>query len=77
MKLKLNMSWTEKLLKYPETGMGYQRVDVILKSGQIIRDIVVLNAKYLILPDLELKLEEIANLIGRAREKKAQEIKTS
>jgi hypothetical protein len=71
------MSWTEKLLKYPETGMGYQRVDVILKSGQIIRDIVVLNAKYLILPDLELKLEEIANLIGRAREKKAQEIKTS
>ena len=71
MKLKLNMIWTEKLLRYPETGMGYQRVDVILKSGQIIRDIIVLNAEYLILPDqyIELKFEEIANLIIRGKDK--------
>lgn len=64
MKLKLNKYWTEYLLKYPETGMGYQRVDVILKSGQIIKDIVVLNAEDLVLPDeyRNLKLEEIKKL---------------
>ena len=61
MKLKLNKYWTEYLLKYPEAGMGYQRVDVILKSGQIIKDIIVLNAEDLVLPDeyRNLKLEEI------------------
>jgi len=64
MKLKLNKYWTEYLLKYPETGMGYQRVDVILKSGQIIKDIVVLNAEDMVLPEehRNLKLEEIKNL---------------
>ena len=64
MKLKLNKYWTEHLLKYPETGMGYQRVDVILKSGQIIKDMVVLNAEDLVLPDeyINLTFEEIKNL---------------
>jgi len=67
MKLKLNNYWTEKLLKYPETGMGYQKVDIILKSGRTIRNIVVLNAEYLDLPDQykDLKMEEVKNLIIR------------
>jgi len=65
MKLKLNKNWIEYLLKYPETGMGYQRVDVVLKSGQIIKDVVVLNAEELLLTDqyTDLKIEEITNLI--------------
>ena len=65
MKLKLDKYWTEKLLKYPETGMGYQRVDVILKSGSTIRNVVVLNAEDLVLPDQykDLKMEEVKNLI--------------
>ena len=69
MKLKLNKYWTEYLLKYPEAGMGYQRVDVILKSGQIIKDIVVLNAEDLVLPDEygNFKLVEIKNLNVRTR----------
>lgn len=69
MKLKLNKHWTEKLLKFPETGMGYQRVDVLLKSGQIIRNVVVLNAEDLVLPDkyMNLKLEEVADLIVLTR----------
>ena len=59
MKLKLNKYWIEYLLKYPETGMGYQRVDVVLKSEQIIKDIVVLNSEDLVLPEgyKNLKLE--------------------
>ena len=68
MKLKLDKYWTEKLLKYPETGMGYQRVDVILKSGSTIRNVVVLNAEDLVLPDQykDLKMEEVKNLIIRS-----------
>ncbi len=64
MKLKLNNYWMEHLLKYPETGMGYQRVDVILKSGQVIKNIVVLNAEDLALPDeyKDLRLDEIKDL---------------
>jgi hypothetical protein len=75
MKLKLNKNWTEKLLKYPETGMGYQRVDVLLKSGQIIRDVVVLNAEDLVLPNQYggLKLEKIAGLIALKEEKNGRE----
>jgi len=67
MKLKLNAHWTEKLLKYPETGMGYQRVDVVLKSGKTVSDIVVLNAENLVLPDqyANLELQDIADLIVR------------
>lgn len=64
MKLKLNKYWTEYLLKYPETGMGYQRVDIALKSGHIIKDIVVLNAENLVLPEeyKHIGLEEIKSL---------------
>ncbi|MDD5503783.1 MAG: hypothetical protein PHV77_00515 [Candidatus Omnitrophica bacterium] len=64
MKLKLNKYWTEYLLKYPETGMGYQKVDIVLKSGQIIKNIVVLNAEHLILPEeyKNIGLEEIKSL---------------
>lgn len=28
MRLKLEKRWTERLLKLPESGMGYQRVDI-------------------------------------------------
>lgn len=72
MKLKLNKHWTEKLLKFPETGMGYQRVNVILKSDQIIRDVVVLNAEDLVLPDqyTNLKLEEISDFTVRSKKNK-------
>jgi hypothetical protein len=65
MKLKLNNYWTEHLLKYSETGMGYQKVTIVLKSGHVIKDIVVLNAEELVLPNEHktLELEQIENLI--------------
>ena len=67
MKLKLNEYWIKKLLSYPETGMGYQRVDVILKSGKVIRNIIALNAEELDFPEdfSDMKLEEIVDLIVR------------
>jgi len=72
MKLKLNKYWVEKLLDYPETGMGYQKVDIVLKSGNIIKDVVVLNAEELVIPDqyVDIKLEEIVELIVRRTNKK-------
>jgi len=73
MKLKLNKYWTEYLLKYPETGMGYQRVDVVLKSNQVIKDIVVLNAEDLVLPEeyKNLKSDQIKELhvLNRRKDK--------
>ena len=64
MKYKLNNYWTEYLLKYPETGMGYQRVDIKLKTGQTIKNVVVLNAEELILPDeyADLSCDDISNI---------------
>lgn len=65
MKLKLNEYWIGKLLQCPEAGMGYQQVDVLLYSGKIIKNITVLNAEDLLLPDqyAGLKLDEIKDLI--------------
>jgi len=44
--------------------MGYQTVDVVLKSGEIIKDAVVLNAEDIKLPDEYswLKLENISDV---------------
>jgi hypothetical protein len=50
MRIKLDRCWTERLLDLPETGMGYQRVDVRLTDGRELRD-VVFNAEELEVPD--------------------------
>jgi hypothetical protein len=71
MKLKLNENWTKKLLKYPESGMGYQKVNVLLKSGQVIKNVIVLNAEDLVLPDQyeNLRIDEITDLIVMSKNK--------
>ena len=35
MRLQLKEHWVNYLRKLPESGMGYQRVDVYLKNGSI------------------------------------------
>lgn len=65
MHLKLSMQQTEELLKLSETGMGYQYVNVTLKKDNLIlRNVVVLNAEELILPDqyINLQLDDIAKI---------------
>jgi hypothetical protein len=68
MKLKLSEKWTAKLLKYPESGMGYQRVDVVLKSGKTIKGVVALNAEELHFPEeyTDTRLEEIVDIVVRS-----------
>jgi hypothetical protein len=50
MGLRLSKRWTAYLSSQPETGMGYQVVDVILKDGRTLKSLVVLNAQDLRLP---------------------------
>ena len=48
-KVKLPLNISEKLQKLPESGMGYQVVDLILKDGKIVEKVTVLNSLIAIL----------------------------
>ncbi|HUJ10750.1 MAG TPA: hypothetical protein VL171_12045 [Verrucomicrobiae bacterium] len=51
MKIKLEQQWIEKLLGWPESGMGYQRVDLRLADGREVKDVPVFNAEEVEVPD--------------------------
>jgi hypothetical protein len=51
MRIKLDQRWTKRLLELPESGMGYQRVDVRFADGRELKDVVVLNAEELEVPN--------------------------
>lgn len=51
MTIRLPEKWTRFLVRQPESGMGYQRVDVRLTNNREIRDAVVFNAEEIELPD--------------------------
>lgn len=51
MRVRLARRWTKKLAHMPESGMGYQRVQVHLKAGRTVDDLVVYNARFLEIPD--------------------------
>jgi len=48
--LRLSKKWQNKLLAFPESGMGYHKVDVILKNGKRIIGLIVLNSEKLLIP---------------------------
>ena len=50
MTVRLPEQWTRFLLGQPESGMGYQRVDVRLANNRQINDVIVLNAQEIELP---------------------------
>jgi hypothetical protein len=49
-RLQLERRWAEWLLRLPESGMGYQRVDVQFDDGRTLEDIPVFNAEELEVP---------------------------
>jgi hypothetical protein len=51
--LKLPDSFINILINLPETGMGYQIVRVILRSGKILHQHKVLNSEFLMLEEDE------------------------
>lgn len=50
MRIKLEQRWIERLLECPESGMGYQRVDVRLADGRELKNVVVFNAEEIEVP---------------------------
>lgn len=45
MKFKLNKHWIKYLLDLPESGMGYQKVNITLNNGEVLRNVIVYNAE--------------------------------
>lgn len=61
--LQLPNKWVQYLLQKPENGMGYQLVKIVLRNGEIIRKLRVLNGSKLLLPaDKNISNEEIVQL---------------
>lgn len=50
MRLKLDLRWTKQLRVLPESGMGYQRVDVRFSDGRALSGVLVFNAEELDVP---------------------------
>jgi len=48
--IRLPENWSAFLLTQPESGMGYQRVDVRLEGDRELHDVIVLNAETIELP---------------------------
>jgi hypothetical protein len=65
MRIKLERRWVDRLLELPESGMGYQRVDVRLADGRELKDVVVFNAEEMDLPD-EFAKARIADIRAHA-----------
>lgn len=47
MHIPLPAVWIKRLCNLPESGMGYQRVDIHLKTGERVSGVLVLNAEFL------------------------------
>jgi len=45
MNIQLPKHWQNKLSRLPETSMGAQHVDIILRDGRVIRDVPVFNGE--------------------------------
>ena len=62
MRLRLTGRWMQRLRALPEQGTGYQRVDVTLRSGRRVRDVIVFNAREAQWPD-ERGPIEVADIV--------------
>jgi hypothetical protein len=49
-RLQLPRKWVDYLVHQPESGMGYQRVDVLLEDGTELQDCTVFNAEEIEIP---------------------------
>jgi len=52
-RIKLKKEHIKYLLELPESGMGYQIVDITLKNGQQIKKRIVLNSQFLLVENSE------------------------
>jgi hypothetical protein len=61
MRRRLPSEWSRLLTGLPESGMGYQRVDIRFADGSVQRDCPVFNAEELEIPD-RFATKEIADV---------------
>jgi len=52
-KIELKEANVQYLSKLPESGMGYQIVDITLKDGQQLKSRIVVNSQFLLLDEDE------------------------
>lgn len=52
-KIELKKEHINVLSGLPESGMGYQIVDITLRDGQQLKNRIVLNSQFLVLEDNE------------------------
>lgn len=59
--VKLDKKWVDYLIRQPESGMGYQKVDVRLRDKRVLTSVLVFNAEDLELPEecVGVDIEEI------------------
>lgn len=61
--IKLPETLQKELETIPETGMGYHLINVILKNGRIVRDLVVMNSSILLMDsENELNVDDIEDI---------------
>jgi hypothetical protein len=62
-KILLSEKFTKQLISTPETGMGYHKVDIYLKNGEVLKNKIVLNCSILTLESsIMLNIEEIKQI---------------
>lgn len=63
-KILLPVKLTKQLINISETGMGYHKVDLYLKKGEIIKNQIVLNCSILTLEkSIKINVENIEKLV--------------
>ena len=55
--LALSPRWIRYLRSQPESGMGYQIVDIVLANSEILKNLIVVNGELVELPNDHLDVE--------------------
>lgn len=67
-RIQLPQKWVDVLVSSPETGMGYQVVDLTLTDGRTLHGVRVYNCEVLALPEeMSVRPEEIEDITVRER----------
>lgn len=60
---RLPEKFTLELMQLPESGMGYQRVNIKFSDGKILNDVVVLNSEIIkIENNIKIDLDKIVEI---------------
>jgi hypothetical protein len=64
MQLALRQELIDRLLTMPESGMGYQIVDLVLTDGRVVPNVPILNCEVASLPDSfsNVRASDVANV---------------